>query len=248
MSYANQLGNKYNKRQEKVDIHDKRIRDFTEQDVDKLLKVSDNLEVETTEIDIPQPSTTIPLMDGVASAGTEETWARGDHIHPADTSKADIDHTHGSITNDGKITSDTSISSGDKLVIIDSSDNNSIKASSISFGDGSSTYLQNDGSWGSPNYKLTYDELSSAGYAEVGIAQTGEPNYTPSGTVDAALSTEKLVVMTDGTAALTTFFSNCVLTIDVDFTPNKTTKNIITGIDDINFIGNGVKFAIEQEI
>ena len=34
-------------------------------------------------------SSTTPLMDGVASAGTETAFARGDHRHPSDTSKQD---------------------------------------------------------------------------------------------------------------------------------------------------------------
>ena len=33
-------------------------------------------------------SNTTPLMDGVASVGTESAYARGDHKHPSDTSKA----------------------------------------------------------------------------------------------------------------------------------------------------------------
>jgi hypothetical protein len=33
-------------------------------------------------------TTTTPLMDGVASVGTELAYARGDHRHPSDTSKA----------------------------------------------------------------------------------------------------------------------------------------------------------------
>lgn len=33
------------------------------------------------------PSTTLPLMDGTASVGTEQTYARGDHVHPSDTAK-----------------------------------------------------------------------------------------------------------------------------------------------------------------
>lgn len=35
-------------------------------------------------------SSTTPLMDGVASAGTETAFARGDHRHPSDTSKQDV--------------------------------------------------------------------------------------------------------------------------------------------------------------
>lgn len=43
--------------------------------------------------DIPEgaaASTTTPLMDGVASVGTETAFARGDHRHPSDTSKANV--------------------------------------------------------------------------------------------------------------------------------------------------------------
>ena len=44
-----------------------------------------------TAADIPEgstPSTTIPLMDGTAAVGTQNAFARGDHIHPTDTSRA----------------------------------------------------------------------------------------------------------------------------------------------------------------
>ena len=36
----------------------------------------------------PGPSSTTPLMDGTASQGTENAWARGDHRHGTDTSRA----------------------------------------------------------------------------------------------------------------------------------------------------------------
>ena len=58
MPYANQLGNKYNKRQEKVDIHDKRIGEFTEQDIDKILQVSDNLDIQPVDLVLPPTVTT----------------------------------------------------------------------------------------------------------------------------------------------------------------------------------------------
>ena len=35
-------------------------------------------------------SSTTPLMDGVASAGSETAFARGDHKHPSDSSKQDV--------------------------------------------------------------------------------------------------------------------------------------------------------------
>lgn len=43
-----------------------------------------------TRADIPPgsvPSSTTPLMDGTAAAGTETAFARGDHRHPTDTSR-----------------------------------------------------------------------------------------------------------------------------------------------------------------
>lgn len=44
-----------------------------------------------TSADVPEgavASTTTPAMDGVATAGTELAFARGDHVHPTDTSRA----------------------------------------------------------------------------------------------------------------------------------------------------------------
>lgn len=40
--------------------------------------------------EIPTPSTTTPLMDGAAAVGTQNTFARGDHRHPTDTSRAPL--------------------------------------------------------------------------------------------------------------------------------------------------------------
>ena len=64
---------------------------------------------------------------------------------------ATYDHTHGSITNAGSITSNTTIANGDNLVITDTSDSNKIKRASITFGTSQSTYLRNDGKWGTPS-------------------------------------------------------------------------------------------------
>ena len=36
-----------------------------------------------------KPSDATPQMDGTASAGSSALYARGDHVHPSDTSKAD---------------------------------------------------------------------------------------------------------------------------------------------------------------
>lgn len=40
--------------------------------------------------EIPQASSTTPAMDGSPSAGVGTTWAKGDHVHPTDTSRAPL--------------------------------------------------------------------------------------------------------------------------------------------------------------
>jgi len=39
-------------------------------------------------LDVPASSSTLPLMDGAATVGTGTTYARADHVHPTDTSRA----------------------------------------------------------------------------------------------------------------------------------------------------------------
>lgn len=56
-----------------------------------------------TTADIPEgaaASTTAPKMDGTATVGTEMAFARGDHIHPSDTTKVDKVAGKGLSTND----------------------------------------------------------------------------------------------------------------------------------------------------
>lgn len=40
-----------------------------------------------TNASIPTATTTTPKMDGTAAIGTETKWAKGDHVHPTDTSR-----------------------------------------------------------------------------------------------------------------------------------------------------------------
>lgn len=42
-------------------------------------------------VDVPAPSDTNPLMDGVAAPGILIPYARGDHVHPTDTSRQPLD-------------------------------------------------------------------------------------------------------------------------------------------------------------
>jgi hypothetical protein len=47
-----------------------------------------------------QPTTTTPKMDGTANVGSESKYARGDHVHPSDTTKVDKVTGKGLSTND----------------------------------------------------------------------------------------------------------------------------------------------------
>lgn len=40
-----------------------------------------------TTADVPSATSTSPKMDGTAAVGSETTYARGDHVHPSDTSR-----------------------------------------------------------------------------------------------------------------------------------------------------------------
>lgn len=50
-----------------------------------------------------------------------------------------------------KIATDATIASGDKIVIRDASNSNIARSSSITFGSSTTTYLRNDGTWGTPS-------------------------------------------------------------------------------------------------
>jgi hypothetical protein len=38
---------------------------------------------------VPMPSSVVPMMDGDASVGSQDAYARADHVHPTDTSRLD---------------------------------------------------------------------------------------------------------------------------------------------------------------
>ena len=45
------------------------------------------LQTDVSGLVIPDPSSTTPAMDGTASVGSSDDYARADHIHPTDTSR-----------------------------------------------------------------------------------------------------------------------------------------------------------------
>lgn len=49
---------------------------------------------------MPKATTTTPKANGTAAIGTDTTWAKGDHVHPSDTTKVDKVSGKGLSTND----------------------------------------------------------------------------------------------------------------------------------------------------
>ena len=94
-------------------------------------------------------ATADPVMDGTAAVGSSAKYAREDHVHPTDTSRASSSHVHGSITNTGAITSgSTALASGDSLVFSDNSDASKLKKTNITFDGSTATKaLTQKGTW-----------------------------------------------------------------------------------------------------
>lgn len=57
----------------------------------------DNDYIYSGSLTSPSPSPTTPLMDGIADTGSENKYARGDHRHPTDESKLDVQNNSGEI-------------------------------------------------------------------------------------------------------------------------------------------------------
>lgn len=117
----------------------------------KKILVSDALSDAVANLDgvvtgTPSASKTLTAFDetdGVVEATFED-------IEITKSQVSDFAHTHGNITNDGDITTNVAIASGDRLVINDESASH-LNNSSITFGTSTTTYLRNNGTWGTPS-------------------------------------------------------------------------------------------------
>lgn len=79
--------------------------------------------------DVPEgavASTTTPKMDGTAAVGTEIAFARGDHVHPSDTTKVD------KVSGKGLSTNDYTTTEKNKLAGIDEGANKTVVDSAMS--------------------------------------------------------------------------------------------------------------------
>ena len=129
---------------------------------------------------------------------------------------SDFSHSHGNILNAGTITSTAvALGNGDSLLFADSSNSGKIEKSSITIGTGTTKYLREDGTWGTPGGTYTLPVASSTTRGGVKIGYTtsaSDRNYA------VQLSSQKMFVnvpwieyeaasnspLMDGTAAVGT--------------------------------------------
>ena len=103
---------------------------------------------------------------------------------------SDFSHLHGNILNAGTITSTAiALGDGDSLLFSDSSNNGKIEKSSITIGTGTTKYLRQDGTWGTPGgtYSLPLAANGTRGGVQIGYSSSGK-NYA------VQLSNEKMFV------------------------------------------------------
>lgn len=79
------------------------VDDNAQENVLEIIKVNGSaLTIDSTDksanVIVPIPTVNSPLMDGTASLGIDSGFARGDHVHPVDTTRAPVDHSYASGT------------------------------------------------------------------------------------------------------------------------------------------------------
>ena len=165
-------------------------------------KVDINKIASATELGLVKvDGVTISNTDGlikVVYGNTANTAVEGNDPRLSDA-RVPRAHTHGNITNDGKITATAAtIANGNKLVITDG--NNKIQAA-LAFGTATNKYLTEAGTW------KTIDTMTGASASAGGSAglvpapKAGEQNKFLTGAGTYAVPTDKKVQMTPNSAA-----------------------------------------------
>ena len=137
-------------------------------------------------------------------------------------------HTHGNISNSGTITSTAVVlGNGDNLLFADSSNSGKIERSSITIGTGTTKYLRQDGTWGTPagTYSLPLASSSTRGGVKIGYTTSAsDRNYA------VQLSSEKMYVNVPWT----------------DTTYEAATANPL--MDGTAAVGNSTKYAKQDHV
>jgi len=153
--------------------------------------------VNSNEQNVPTAYTSNPAMDGTASPGSSTNWAKGDHVHPSDTSKAD------NTTSFTEASARANIASGETIPTILGKIKkyfSDLKDLAYIAKDGTSStkYLKGDGTWDTPtNTKNTAGstDTSSKIYLIGATSQAANPQTYSDNEVfatDGVLSSRKV--------------------------------------------------------
>ena len=171
----------------------------------------------------------------------------GDALTASDVGAASSSHAHGNITNGGDITATApTVASGDKLIINDESE--SKITNGPSFGDDTSKFLRNDGSWGTP--AGTYSHPSHTAHSTSQIYKFTNDNK---GHVDSATAASASDVVTLlGTTAVNratadsngnTFGAAAAKAVDTSISSGSTSTNLPTSKAVSDFVASQVTGA-----
>lgn len=124
--------------------------------------------------------------NGVVTAEFEDISITKSQISDFPTSMTPTSHTHGYISNDGKVAAATSaaIASGDKLVITTGTNHDTVTSSTLTFGSGTDTFLRNNGTWGSPYIGVT--SVTIQGTSPISVDSTAAITGTGTRTISLA--------------------------------------------------------------
>lgn len=145
-------------------------------------------------------------------ANAKTVLGLGSAAYTESSAYATSSHTHGNITNDGKLSSDTTRGSGDKIVITDSSNSHKVARSDISLSAAVSSqsqttkFLREDGAWAAPTYTTN---------AITGVKGNAETNYR-TGNVNLTPANIGALALTGGTVTGNTRIARTGTTANVD--------------------------------
>ena len=130
---------------------------------------------------IPSATSTTPAMDGTAAVGSESTFAKGDHVHPSDTSR------EARVTTVSHGTSDTTFTLTPNVLHTWGT----INSLTLTLGTGSSTYV--DGYW----FKFTAGSSFTALTMPSGVSWVSEPQIASGKTYEVMIVDNLASYVTD---------------------------------------------------
>lgn len=216
------------------------------------ITLSGNKSTAELGISVPNPYTSTPEMDGAASAGTSADYARGDHIHPSDTTKQAKITASGILKGDGNGGVSAATADTDYQSPLPSQTGQSGKYLTTNGSVLSWATVQGGGGGGTP-----YDSNPEMD----GIADPGSSNdYSRGDHVHPTDTSRQAKIMTEGilegdgtgnisaaaTTTATTLEASEAITLGVDNTPTENSNNLVTSGGVYAFVMQAIADALGQ--